>query len=39
MPQVSEPNLQENHIIDTCKEEGSAVTTQETDAWKKWEME
>jgi hypothetical protein len=30
MPQVSGPNLQENHIIETCKEEGCAVSTQET---------
>jgi hypothetical protein len=30
MPQISGPNLQENHIIKTCKEEGLAVSTQET---------
>jgi hypothetical protein len=32
MPQISGPNLQENHIIETCKEEGCAVSTQETAA-------
>jgi hypothetical protein len=26
MPQISGPNLQENHIIETCKEEGCAVS-------------
>jgi hypothetical protein len=39
MPQISGPNLQENHIIETCKEEGCAVSTQETAARRKWEME
>jgi hypothetical protein len=38
MPQISRPNLQENHIIETCKEEGCAVSTQETAAWRKWEL-
>jgi hypothetical protein len=37
MPQISGPNLQENHIIETCKEEGCAVSTQETAAWREWE--
>jgi hypothetical protein len=32
MPQISGPNLQENHIIETCKEEGRDVSTQETAA-------
>jgi hypothetical protein len=26
-------------IIETCNEEGYAVLTQETVAWRKWEME
>jgi formylglycine-generating enzyme required for sulfatase activity len=39
MPQISEPNLQEIQIIETCKEEWCAVTTQETAARRKWEME
>jgi hypothetical protein len=39
MPQISGPNLQENHIIETCTEEGCAVSTQETAARRKWEME
>jgi hypothetical protein len=39
MPQISEPNLQENQIIETCKEEGCAISTQETAARRKWEME
>jgi hypothetical protein len=39
MPQISGPNVQENHIIETCKEEGCAVSTQETSARRKWEME
>jgi hypothetical protein len=30
LPQVSGQYLQENHIIETCKEEGFAVSTQET---------
>jgi hypothetical protein len=38
MPQISGPNLQENQIIQTSKEEGCAVSTQETAAQKKWEM-
>jgi hypothetical protein len=29
MPQISGPNLQENHMIETYKEEGCAVSTQE----------
>jgi hypothetical protein len=32
MPQISGPNSQENRIIETCKEEGGAVSTQETAA-------
>jgi hypothetical protein len=39
MPQISRLNSQENHIIETCKEEGRAISTQETAARKKWEME
>jgi hypothetical protein len=39
MPQISGPNLQENHIIETYKEEGCTVSTQETAARRKWEME
>jgi hypothetical protein len=38
MPQISGDNLQQNHIIETCKEEGCAVSTQETAARRKWEM-
>jgi hypothetical protein len=30
IPRIRGPNLQENHIIETCKEEGCAVFTQET---------
>jgi hypothetical protein len=33
MPQISGPNLQENQIIETCKEEGCAVSTQESAAF------
>jgi hypothetical protein len=32
MPQISGPNLQENHVIETCKEEGCAVSKEETAA-------
>jgi hypothetical protein len=32
MPQISGPNSQENNIIETLKEEGCAVLTQETAA-------
>jgi hypothetical protein len=39
MSQISGRNLQENHIIETCKKEGCAVSTQETAARRKWEME
>jgi hypothetical protein len=39
MPQISGPNLQENQIIETCKEEGCAVSKQETAARRKWERE
>jgi hypothetical protein len=39
MPQISGPNSQEKHIIETCKEEGCTVSTQETAARSKWEME
>jgi hypothetical protein len=39
MPQISGPNSQENHIIETCKEEGCAVSTQEIAARRKLEME
>jgi hypothetical protein len=35
MPQISGPNLQKNQINETCKEEGCAVSTQETTARKK----
>jgi hypothetical protein len=35
MPRISGPNLQGNHIIETCKEEGCAVSTQETVARRK----
>jgi hypothetical protein len=38
MPQISGPNLQENHKIETCKEEGCAVSTLETAARREWEM-
>jgi DUF917 family protein len=37
MPQISGPNLHEKQIIETCKEEGCAVSTQETAALRKWE--
>jgi hypothetical protein len=39
MPQISGPNPQENQIIETCKEEGCAVSTQENATWREWEME
>jgi hypothetical protein len=39
IPKFSRPDLQENHIIETCKEEGCAVSTKETVARRKWEME
>jgi hypothetical protein len=39
MPQISGPNLLENHLIETYKEEGCAVSTQETAARKKLKME
>jgi hypothetical protein len=39
MSQISGPNSQENHIIETCKEVGCAVSTQETAARRKCEME
>jgi hypothetical protein len=39
MPKNSGPNSQENHIIETCKEGGCDVSTQETAARRKWEME
>jgi hypothetical protein len=39
MPQMSGPDLQENHIIETCKEEGCAVSTQGIASRRKWEME
>jgi hypothetical protein len=35
MPQISGPNLQENYINETYKEEGCAVSTQETAAGEK----
>jgi hypothetical protein len=38
MPQISGPNWQENHIIETCTEEGCAVSTQETAARRKWKI-
>jgi hypothetical protein len=38
MPQISGPNIQENHLIETCKEEGCAVSTQETVARRKLKM-
>jgi hypothetical protein len=38
MPQISKPDLQENRIIATRKEDGCAVSTQETAAQRKWEM-
>jgi hypothetical protein len=38
MPQTSGPHLQESHIIETCKGEGCAVSTQETATRRKWEM-
>jgi hypothetical protein len=37
MPQISEPHLQENQIIETFKEEGCAVSTQETAARREFE--
>jgi hypothetical protein len=39
MPQISGSNLQKNHIIETCKEEGCAVSTQETAARRKWKWD
>jgi hypothetical protein len=39
MPRISGPNLHENQIIGTCKEERRAVSTQETAARRKWEVE
>jgi hypothetical protein len=39
MPQISGPNLQEKHIIETSKEEGCAVSTHETAARREWKME
>jgi hypothetical protein len=39
MPQISGHNLQENHIIETRKEEGCAVSTQETAARRELKME
>jgi hypothetical protein len=39
MPQISGPNLQKNRIIKTREEGGRAVSTQETAARRKWEME
>jgi hypothetical protein len=39
MPQISGTNSQENHIIETCKEEGCAISTQKTAARRKWEIE
>jgi hypothetical protein len=39
MPKLSGPNLQETHLFATCKEEGCAVSTQETAALRKWERE
>jgi hypothetical protein len=39
MPKISGPNIQENQIIETCKEEGCAVYTQETAALREWETE
>jgi hypothetical protein len=39
MPQISRPNSQENHITETSKEEGRAVSTQETASLREWEME
>jgi hypothetical protein len=38
-PQIIESNLQKNHIIETCKEEWCAVSTQEISARRKWESE
>jgi hypothetical protein len=38
IPQISGPNLQESHKIETCKEEGCAVSTQKTAARREWEM-
>jgi hypothetical protein len=39
MPEMSGPNLQEKDIIETCKEEGCAVSTQETAARKNGKIE
>jgi hypothetical protein len=39
MPQISGPNLQEIHIIETYKRRGVRRSTQETVARRKWEME
>jgi hypothetical protein len=39
MPQISGQNSQENSIIELFKEEGRAVSTQETAVRSKWEME
>jgi hypothetical protein len=39
MPQISGANSQENHIIETCKEEACAVSTKETAAVREWEDE
>jgi hypothetical protein len=38
-PQISGPNLRENQIIESCKEEGCAVSTQETAARRKWKID
>jgi hypothetical protein len=38
MPQICGPDLQENNIIETCKEEGCTVSIQETAARRKREM-
>jgi hypothetical protein len=37
MPQISGPNLQEIYVIETCKEEVNAISTQETAVWREWE--
>jgi hypothetical protein len=39
MPRISGPSFQEHHIIETYKEEGCAVSAQETAARRKWNME
>jgi hypothetical protein len=39
MPQISEPNLVENRIIETYKEEECAVSKQEIPAQKNGKME